>query len=267
MPGKARHPAVGIASDASGRLIEASHVDFIAVPIEDLARADAFYGETLGLARNPHASGEKWVEYETGNLTIALSMFGGSLALRVPDVAEARAGLEEHGTTFAMDTFDSGVCHGAPFADPDGNRLQLHRRYEPAEPFEVPITEVERTDFIGVNVRDRSHASEFYGGALGLKQNPLASDGWPEFEADNVGVVLSTPEQKGGGEYRPEYGIAFRVADVAGTMQRLQTAGVEFEFPEPYDSGVCHMAFFADPDGNTLILHHRYAPYRDGSLP
>jgi hypothetical protein len=50
-------------------------------------------------------------------------------------------------------------------------------------------------------------------------------------------------------------------------MERLQSAGVEFEFPEPYDSGVCHMAFFSDPDGNLLALHHRYAEYRDGSKP
>jgi hypothetical protein len=50
-------------------------------------------------------------------------------------------------------------------------------------------------------------------------------------------------------------------------MERLEQAGVEFEFPEPYDSGVCHMAFFRDSEGNALMLHHRYAPYRDGSLP
>jgi catechol 2,3-dioxygenase-like lactoylglutathione lyase family enzyme len=246
--------------------MEATHIDFIAVPVDDLARADAFYGETLGLARNPHASGERWVEYETGNLTIALSQYGGVLALRVPDVAEARAELAQDGQEFAMDTFDSGVCNGAPFADPDGNRLQLHRRYAPLERFEVPVQEVERTDFIGVNVRDRAKASEFYGG-LGLKPNPKASPEWPEFEADNVGVVLSTPEQKGGSEYAPEYGIALRVADVGRTMERLQRAGVTFEFPEPYDSGVCQMAFFSDPDGNVLMLHHRYAPYRDGSAP
>lgn len=237
------------------------------MPVEDLGRAEAFYGETLGLARNPHASGERWAEYETGNLTIALSLYGGVLALRVADVDESREELERDGTSFAMDTFDSGVCHGAPFADPDGNRLQLHRRYAPAEPFEVPVQEIERTDFIGVNVRDRAKSSEFYGQTLGLTENPLASEGWPEFEADNVGMVLSTPEQKGGGEYQPELGIAFRVADVAQTMERLQSAGVEFEFPEPYDSGVCHMAFLSDPDGNTLILHHRYAAYSDGTTP
>jgi predicted enzyme related to lactoylglutathione lyase len=237
------------------------------VPVEDLGRAERFYGETLGLARNPQSSGERWAEYETGNLTIALSMYGGVLALRVDDVPEAREELEREGTSFAMDTFDSGVCHGAPFTDPDGNRLQLHRRYAPAERFEIPVQEIERTDFIGVNVRDRSLSSEFYGNTLGLEENSLASEGWPEFEADNVGVVLSTPEQKGGGEYNPEFGIALRVADVGQTMERLLSAGVVFEFEEPYDSGVCHMAFFKDPDGNALMLHRRYAPFEDGRLP
>jgi catechol 2,3-dioxygenase-like lactoylglutathione lyase family enzyme len=247
--------------------MDVQRIDFIALPVEDLARADAFYGETLGLARNPNTSGDRWVEYETGNLTLALSTFGGSLALGVPDVGDARSKLEGQDVQFAMETFDSGVCNGAPFADPDGNRLQLHRRYAPLERFDAPEQEVRRTDFVGVNVRDRAQASEFYGGTLGLPRNPLSSDEWPEFEAANVGLVLSTPEQKGGGEYRPEYGIALRVADVRESMDRLVSAGVTFEFPDVYDSGVCHMAFFKDPDGNGLMLHHRYAPYSDGSQP
>jgi len=246
--------------------MQVDRIDFIALPVEDLARADAFYGETLGLARNPNTSGDRWVEYETGNLTLALSTFGGSVALGVPDVGETRGELEGD-VDFAMDTFDSGVCNGAPFSDPDGNRLQLHRRYAPLERFDVPDQEVLRTDFVGVNVRDRSRASEFYGGTLGLKRNPVSSDEWPEFEASNVGLVLSTPEQTGGGEYRPAYGVALRVGDVAQTMARLEDAGVTFEFAEPYDSGVCHMAFFTDPDGNSLLLHRRYAPYSDGTQP
>ena len=213
------------------------------------------------------ASGDRWVEYETGNLTLALSQYGGGLALRVPDVPEARRELEGQGAGFSMDTFDSGVCHGAPFGDPHDNRLLLHRRYAPSEPVEIPVQEVERTDFIGVNVKDRAEASRFYGDTLGMNRNPLSSEDWPEFEAETVGLVLSTPEPKGGGEYRPEFALALRVADVAQSMDRLQGAGVEFEFPEPYDSGVCQMAFFRDPDGNALMLHHRYAPYRDGTLP
>jgi catechol 2,3-dioxygenase-like lactoylglutathione lyase family enzyme len=255
--------------------VRVEQVDFIALPVEDLARADAFYGETLGLARNP-VSGDRWVEYETGNLTLALSQYGGGLALRVPDVGEARSELEQRGTEFSRDTFDSGVCRGAPFADPHGNRLLLHRRYAPSEPFEISVQEVERTDFIGVNVKDRPEASTFYREVLGLERNPLSSDDWPEFHADNVGLVLSTPEQegderpayrRGGRGYQPEYAIALRVADVGRTMGRLRREGIEFTMAKPYGTGVCHMAFFADPDGNALILHHRYAPYEDGSIP
>jgi hypothetical protein len=96
-------------------LIQVGHVDFIAQPVSDLKRAEEFYGGTLGLMRNP-GSGERWVEYETGNLTVALSTFGGTLALRVDDVDAARAKLEGDGVEFAMDTFDSGVCNGAPFS-------------------------------------------------------------------------------------------------------------------------------------------------------
>jgi catechol 2,3-dioxygenase-like lactoylglutathione lyase family enzyme len=240
--------------------MEVQRIDFIALPVEDLARADAFYGDTLGLARNPKTSGDRWVEYETGNLTLALSTFGGGVALGVADVGEARGELEQQDVRFEMDTFDSGVCHGAPFADPDGNRLLLHRRHAPLEHYDVPDQEVERADFVGVNVTDRGRASRFYGGTLGLERNPVSHEDWPEFEAANVGLVLSTPEQKGGGEYRPEYGVALRVPDVAQRMAQLQSAGVSFMFPEPYDTGVCHMAFFEDPDGNGLILHRRYAP-------
>ncbi len=168
-----------------------------------------------------------------------------------------------------MDMFDSGVCHGAPFVDPDGNQLLLHRRYAPSESWDPPEQDVQRTDFIGVNVIDRQKAGEFYLQTLGLKRNELSSDEWPEFETENVGMVLSTPEQKGGGEgeFSPSFTVALRVPDVAQSMERLRAKGVEFQFPEPFDTGVCHMAFFQDPDGNALMLHRRYAPYSDGSQP
>jgi catechol 2,3-dioxygenase-like lactoylglutathione lyase family enzyme len=248
-------------------VIDVGRIDFIALPVEDLSRADAFYGETLGLARNPNTSGERWVEYETGNLTLALSTFGGSVALGVPDVQLARSELEQQDVEFAMETFDSGVCHGAPFSDPDGNPLQLHHRYKPLDRHEIPEQEVRRTDYIGVSVRNHNSASAFYGGTLGLRRNPRAGDAWPEFEADNVGLVLSTPEQRGESEYRTAYGLALRVDDVQESMRRLRDRGVTFEFQEPYDSGVCHMGFFRDPDGNSLLLHRRYAPYSDGTEP
>ena len=123
-------------------MIDARRVDFIGVPVQDLARADSFYGEKLGLRRNPN-SGERWVEYETGNVTIALispeAMGPGfeakphsmPIALGVDDVAESRRKLEAAGVEFGGDTIDSGVCHIAGFTDPDGNAFILHHRYAP----------------------------------------------------------------------------------------------------------------------------------------
>jgi len=122
-------------------LIDAQRVDFIAVPTLDQERAVRFYGETLGLERNSNSS-DRWVEFETSNLTIAIlpheytgrSEFVPSsapIALRVADIEEARRRLEEAGVEFALGTIDSGVCHIAPFSDPDGNSLMLHRRYAP----------------------------------------------------------------------------------------------------------------------------------------
>jgi catechol 2,3-dioxygenase-like lactoylglutathione lyase family enzyme len=125
----------------------------------------------------------------------------------------------------------------------------------------------ERTDFIGVPVTDRERAVEFYGGTLGLKRNDLAHEEWPEFETGNVTILLNTPEQTGVPFSPSNTAIALRVPDVAEAMKKLEDAGVTFLFPEAYDSGVCHMAFFKDPDGNSLILHHRHAPYADGTTP
>jgi predicted enzyme related to lactoylglutathione lyase len=122
-------------------LIQVERADFVSVPVRDLARAAEFYGVTLGLERS-RGSSERWVEFETGNVSLALipiEMLGrddftpniAPIAIRVADVAEARKKLETAGVEFPIETIDSGVCHIAPFYDPDGNALQLHRRYAP----------------------------------------------------------------------------------------------------------------------------------------
>jgi predicted enzyme related to lactoylglutathione lyase len=130
-------------------VIDVRRVDFIGIPVRDLARADEFYGKTLGLERNPNSS-ERWVEYELGNVTLGLispEAMGPDfepqphqmpIALRVDDVEEARRKLEAAGVEFPVETIDSGVCHIAPFADPDGNALQLHRRYAPYRDGSLP---------------------------------------------------------------------------------------------------------------------------------
>jgi catechol 2,3-dioxygenase-like lactoylglutathione lyase family enzyme len=120
-------------------------VDFISVASQDLTVAERFYADTLGLPRSSvYQRGETppvGMEFETGNLTLsvihsaALGMEfqpnNHPIALRVADVAEARAALEAKGVVFAAETLDTSVCHMAFFRDPDGNALMLHRRYAP----------------------------------------------------------------------------------------------------------------------------------------
>ncbi len=126
---------------------------------------------------------------------------------------------------------------------------------------------VERTDFVNVATTDLARAVRFYGEVLGLPRNPRSSDEWPEFETGNLTLLLVTPEQIGRSEFAPStHSIALRVPDVDEARKQLEEQGVEFH-GDVLDTGVCKMTFFADPDGNALTLHHRYAPYADGTQP
>jgi predicted enzyme related to lactoylglutathione lyase len=120
-------------------------VDFVSVPTQDLERAVEFYGTMLGLPRSMYKPERNFAEFETGAVTLSVvdpQRMGigefrpnaNHLALHVEDVAAARATLEERGVSFMGDTFDTGVCHMAFFADPDGNMLMLHHRYEQRVP-------------------------------------------------------------------------------------------------------------------------------------
>lgn len=126
---------------------------------------------------------------------------------------------------------------------------------------------VQRVDFVAIPSRDRERSVKFYGETLGLPRNPKAHDSFPEFEAGNVTLAVVVPEEMGM-EFSPlpPGQIALRVLDVAEAKATLEGAGVEFP-QDVFDSSVCHMAFFKDPDGNGLMIHHRYAPYADGSTP
>jgi predicted enzyme related to lactoylglutathione lyase len=114
-------------------------VDFVTVPTNDLEAAVDFYGTTLALRRSMYKPDRHFAEFETGTVTLSVVVaekfgFGfqsnrNPLALHVEDVEAARAALTERGVQFAGDTFDTGVCHMAFFADPDGNAFMLHHRY------------------------------------------------------------------------------------------------------------------------------------------
>jgi predicted enzyme related to lactoylglutathione lyase len=116
-------------------------VDFVAVPTKDLDAAVEFYGTTLGLTRSVYMPERNFAEFETGTVTLSVIVsekFGlgyhpnhNALALHVEDVEAARATLVGRGVEFMGETLDTGVCHMAFFADPDGNALMLHHRYAP----------------------------------------------------------------------------------------------------------------------------------------
>jgi predicted enzyme related to lactoylglutathione lyase len=116
-------------------------VDFIGVPTRNLEAAVEFYGETLGLPRSVYMKERNYAEFETGNLTLSVYVPEGMgleyktnpnpAAMHVEDVAAARSELEGRGIEFSGDTLDTGVCHMAFFADPDGNAWMLHHRYAP----------------------------------------------------------------------------------------------------------------------------------------
>ena len=125
-----------------------------------------------------------------------------------------------------------------------------------------PTPLITGTDFITVATKDFDAAIGFYGGVLGLPESkrwgqmPAA-----EFETGNLTIAVMQSDAFGL-EFRPNnHPIELRVEDFEAAHKELESRGVEFE-GETLDSGVCHQAFFTDPDGNALAIHHRYAPGR-----
>jgi len=115
-------------------------------------------------------------------------------------------------------------------------------------------------DFLGVPTRDLDTAIKFYGETLGLSRSVYMPERkFAEFETGNL--TLSVFDAEGYGlEHRTNPNAsALHVQDVAAARAELEARGVEFA-GETLDTGVCHMAFFSDPDGNAWMLHHRYAP-------
>jgi predicted enzyme related to lactoylglutathione lyase len=115
-------------------------------------------------------------------------------------------------------------------------------------------------DFVTVFVKDYDAATEFYGTLLGLPRSAqYGRRNGCEFETGNL--TLQVMEAAAiGREFAPStHPIALHVDDVAAAREALESQGVTF-FGETIDSGVCYMAIFADPDGNTLMFHNRYAP-------
>jgi catechol 2,3-dioxygenase-like lactoylglutathione lyase family enzyme len=115
--------------------------------------------------------------------------------------------------------------------------------------------QVEQVDFVSVPTRDAERAVAWYRDVLGL---PVSEYTPGEVETPNVTLSFWNPEEQGEAFVPNENGIALRVPDVAAAVDEARAAGADVIGIE--DSGVCHMGFVKDPDGNVLILHRRYAP-------
>ena len=120
-------------------------------------------------------------------------------------------------------------------------------------------------DFIGLPTHDLEKAVAFYGETLGLRRSVYMPErNFAEFETDNLTINVLDAEKMGLKHVVSANPIALHVDDVAAARAELEAKGVEFGL-DTFDTGVCHMAFFSDPDGNALMLHHRYAPRRTES--
>jgi catechol 2,3-dioxygenase-like lactoylglutathione lyase family enzyme len=115
-------------------------------------------------------------------------------------------------------------------------------------------------DFVSIATRDFEAALDFYGNVLGLPHTvTYGRSPGAEFQAGNLTLQILESEAFGMTYQTDNHPIAFQVDDVAAARAELEARGVVFE-GGTIDSGVCHMAVFKDPDGNVLMLHHRYAP-------
>ena len=114
---------------------------------------------------------------------------------------------------------------------------------------------IEQVDFVSVPTRDAKRAVAWYRDVLELRQSEF-SEG--EIETPNVTLSFWNPEEQGEQFVANENGIGLRVVDVHAAVEEVRRHGAEVIGIE--DSGVCHMGFVKDPDGNVLILHRRYKP-------
>jgi predicted enzyme related to lactoylglutathione lyase len=117
------------------------------------------------------------------------------------------------------------------------------------------MIEIEQVDFVSVPTRDVARAIAFYRDVLGLPQSEYVEG---EVETPNLTLGFWNPERDGEPFQANTAGIALRVADVEAACREVEAAGAEVMGIE--DTGVCHMGFCKDLDGNVLIFHRRYQP-------
>jgi catechol 2,3-dioxygenase-like lactoylglutathione lyase family enzyme len=233
-------------------------IDFVSLPVADMARAKAFYQDTLGL--KPLHQMDNWAEFDLGDgPALALmnnAAYGmptepveaGSVAIAFDDFDGMVGAMREQGR-LKQDPFDSPVCHGAFIKDTEGNSLALHHRK--GEPGRDRVM-----DFVAVPVEDMARARAFYEGTLGLVPDNLQSEVWTEYVlADDSALALGDVRVMGLA-FAPVIGgtLGLRTPDLEAGFEKLKAMGLA-TMEAIYETPVCHMGFVKDTEGNALVLH------------
>jgi predicted enzyme related to lactoylglutathione lyase len=123
---------------------------------------------------------------------------------------------------------------------------------------------ISKVDSVGIPSSNTERSLAFYVETLGLRPDERSSN---EFWIGETCFGIWEPARLGM-EFQPQPNgiVLLHVDDVTAARAELAEKGVEF-VGDTFDTGVCHMANFTDPDGNVLVLHHRYAPHTDGTTP
>jgi catechol 2,3-dioxygenase-like lactoylglutathione lyase family enzyme len=263
-----------MAGGATSMLDRKDHMHYrlevVVVPVSDVDRAKAFYTDKAGfhLDHDAEPSEQMRVVQLTPPGSACSIVIGSGLSdtppgsakglqLVVADIEAARAELAGRGVEVS-EIREMGRP-GRPgfkfvfFSDPDGNGWAV-QELAPAA-----TSGVTGVDFVTIPTRDFAAAERFYGEVLGL---PCSAryDRIPGAEFETGSLTLQVIDVAAiGREFAAHaFPIALHVDDVAVRRAELESRGVEFI--HAFDSGVCHNAFFQDPDGNAFLLHHRYAP-------
>lgn len=234
-------------------------MDFVSLPVQDMARARRFYGETLGLTPG-QAAGDAWVEYDLGpGPALALldaAQYGlpttpvqaGSVAIAYHDFTGMVSKLEALGH-LKQPAFESPVCHGAFITDSEGNALALHQRKGEAERDRV-------LDFVALPVEDMARARAFYEGVLGLVPTTVHEAVWTEYVLPDDSALALGDVRVMGLEFAPVEGgsVGLATPDVEALFEQLKAKG-HASAEAVMETPVCFMGFVKDSEGNALVLH------------
>lgn len=234
-------------------------IDFVSLPVADMARAKAFYQDLLGLAPDPSGDGG-WVEFHLGDgpalALVDAAFYGlpfepvkaGSVALAASDFEGKTEALRAQGR-LKQAPFESPVCHGAFGEDPEGNAFALHRRKgEPDRDRAI--------DFVALPVADMARARAFYEGVLGLVPDTTSGEVWTEYVlADDSALALGDVRVMGL-EFAPVTGgsVGLRTPEFEAVFDQLDALG-HVTAERVLETKVCHMGFVRDSEGNALVLH------------